>query len=128
MKISLQSSEQIIEGHIIEMVESQVADNLCNFMITLLTLFTTGHPSVSGAQWLTPLDWGVNTNALIWYEGMNYNKFVINVNCRPLTRTYTVLVTTIDAQWEGMGDVGSARYEPAPLPPFPTIRVLSYSN
>ena len=27
-----------------------------------------------------------------------------------------------------MGDVGSARYEPAPLPPCPTIRVLCYSN
>ena len=27
-----------------------------------------------------------------------------------------------------MGDVGSARYEPALLPPCPTIRVLSYSN
>ena len=39
-----------------------------------------------------------------------------------------VIVTTIDAQWEGMGDVGSARYEPALLPPCPTIRVLSYSN
>ena len=32
------------------------------------------------------------------------------------------------AQWKGMGDVGSARYEPALLPPCPTIRVLSYSN
>ena len=42
--------------------------------------------------------------------------------------TLTVLVTTIDAQWEGMGDVGSARYEPALLPPCPTIRVLRYSN
>ena len=42
--------------------------------------------------------------------------------------TLTVLVTTIDAQWEGMGDVGSAKYEPALLPPCPTIRVLSYSN
>ena len=40
----------------------------------------------------------------------------------------TVLVATIDAQWEGMGDVGLARYEPALLPPCPTIRVLSYSN
>ena len=40
----------------------------------------------------------------------------------------TVLVATIDAQWEGMGDVGSARYEPALLPPCPTIRVLRYSN
>ena len=42
--------------------------------------------------------------------------------------TLKVLVTTIDAQWEGMGDVESARYEPALLPPCPTIRVLSYSN
>ena len=42
--------------------------------------------------------------------------------------TLKVLVMTIDAQWEGMGDVGSGRYEPALLPPCPTIRVLSYSN
>ena len=42
--------------------------------------------------------------------------------------TRKVLVATIDAQWEGMGDVGSVRYEPALLPPCPTIRVLSYSN
>ena len=42
--------------------------------------------------------------------------------------TLTVLIATIDAQWEGMGDVGSARYEPALLPPCQTIRVLSYSN
>ena len=47
-------------------------------------------------------------------------------NARSLT--LKVLVATIDAQWEGMGDVGSARYEPALLPPCPTIRVLSYSN
>ena len=45
-----------------------------------------------------------------------------------LTLTLKVLVTTIDAQWEGMGDLGSARYELALLPPCPTIRVLSYSN
>ena len=42
--------------------------------------------------------------------------------------TLKVLVTTIDARWEGMGDVGSARYEPALLPPCPAIRVLNYSN
>ena len=42
--------------------------------------------------------------------------------------TPKVLVATIDAQWEGMGDVGLARYEPALLPPCPTLRVLSYSN
>ena len=39
--------------------------------------------------------------------------------------THKVLVATIDAQWEGMGDVGSARYELALLLPCPTIRVLS---
>ena len=42
--------------------------------------------------------------------------------------TLTVLVATIDVQWKGMGDVGSARYEPALLPPCPIIRGLSYSN
>ena len=42
--------------------------------------------------------------------------------------TFKVLVATIDAQWEGMGDVGSVRYEPALLPPCPTIRFLSYSK
>ena len=31
--------------------------------------------------------------------------------------TLKVRVATIDAQWEGIGDVGSARYEPALLPP-----------
>ena len=45
-----------------------------------------------------------------------------------LMLTLKVLVATIDAQWEGMGDVGSARYKPALLPPCPTIRVLRYSN
>ena len=42
--------------------------------------------------------------------------------------TFKVLVATIDAQWEGMEDVGSARYEQALLPSCPTIRALSYSN
>ena len=42
--------------------------------------------------------------------------------------TLKVLVATTDAQCEGMGDVGLARYEPTLLPPRPTIRVLSYSN
>ena len=48
--------------------------------------------------------------------------------CCEYPLTLKVLVATIDAQWEGMGDVGSARYEPTLLPPCPTIRVLSYSN
>ena len=48
--------------------------------------------------------------------------------CKDENLTLKVLVTTIDAQWEWMGDVGSARNEPSLLLPCPTIRVLSYSN
>ena len=48
--------------------------------------------------------------------------------CKAMRLTLKVLVVTTDAQWEGMGDVGSARYKPALLPPCPTIRLLSYSN
>ena len=57
---------------------------------------------------------------------MHYDREIIIHKLRKLT--LKVLVATIDAQWEGMGDVGSARYEPALLPPCLTIRVLSYSN
>ena len=53
---------------------------------------------------------------------------IVQLMCKRCTLTLKVLATTIDAQWEGMGDVGLARYEPALLPPCPTIRVLSYSN
>ena len=52
---------------------------------------------------------------------MSWKKFDLN------KLTFTVLVTTMDVQWERMGDVGSARYELALLPPCPTIRVLIYS-
>ena len=53
---------------------------------------------------------------------------ITEVSCVYMDLTLKVLIATIDAQWEGMGDVGSARYEPALLLPCPTIRVLSYSN
>ena len=59
-------------------------------------------------------------------KGLWYSSSSVLASCCSLT--LKVLVTTIDAQWEGMRDVGSARYEPALLPPCPTIRVLSYSN
>ena len=42
--------------------------------------------------------------------------------------TATLWNRIMTAQCEGMGEVGSARYEPALLPPCPSIRVLSYSN
>ena len=47
---------------------------------------------------------------------------------RPSILILKVLVATINVQWEGMGDVGSARYEPALLPPCLTIMVLRCSN
>ena len=65
---------------------------------------------------------GVYVDSLITNHSLSKPPLV----CQNLT--LKVLVATIDAQWEGMGDVGSARYEPALLPPCPTIRVLSYSN
>ena len=60
-------------------------------------------------------------------DGTCISKY-IEIKVPVIVLTLKVLVATIDAQWEGMGDVGSARYEPALLPPCPTIRVLSYSN
>ena len=46
----------------------------------------------------------------------------------PVSYCFSQSARITAAQWEGMGDVGSARYEPALLPPCPTIKVLSYSN
>ena len=42
--------------------------------------------------------------------------------------TATLSNRVMTAQCEGMGEVVSVRYEPALLPPCPSIRVLSYSN
>ena len=64
----------------------------------------------------------------IYHLPVNPNSCSSSANSDWYKLTLKALVATIDAQWEGMGDVGSARYEPALLPPCPTIRVLSYSN
>ena len=75
-------------------------------------------------------------------SGGPYFSAITNKNTQHFTNdpylTLKVLVATIDAlghfdriitaQCEGMGEVGSARYEPALLPPCPSIRALSYSN
>ena len=42
--------------------------------------------------------------------------------------TATLWNRIMTVQCEGMGEVGSARYEPALLPPCPSIRALSCSN
>ena len=57
-----------------------------------------------------------------------YTTHVLTFSKQAGALTLKVLIATIDAQWEGMGDVGSETYEPALLPPCPTIRVLNYSN
>ena len=69
----------------------------------------------------------VSETCKIRWTTLFWGIFNVNRYCGTVI-TLKVLVTTIDAQWEGMGDVGSARYEPALLPPCPTIRVLSYRN
>ena len=62
------------------------------------------------------------------FNGQIHSEMIAIFTQLYINLTPKVLVATIDAQWEGMGDVGSVRYEPALLPPCPTIRVLSYSN
>ena len=56
-------------------------------------------------------------------EKERWENFHLFVAYMMVVLTLTLLVMTIDAVWEGMGDVGSERYEPALLPPCPTIRV-----
>ena len=50
------------------------------------------------------------------------HKLILNQSSKfHVALTLKVLVATTDAQREGMGDVGSTRYEPALLPPCPTM-------
>ena len=62
------------------------------------------------------------------YSNIQWNHSVMRSASQDNWCTGTLLNRMITAQWEGMGDVGSAMYEPALLPPCLTIRVLSYSN
>ena len=63
---------------------------------------------------------------------LQYKTWNVNINSHSASHnnwcTATLWNRTMTAQCEGMGEVGSARYEPALLPPCPSIRVLSYSN
>ena len=109
---------------------------------TLIVLNSMFHTAENG-NWTTNLEWWVyhfivtrSSYPILkaWFVGLplwqdHMNKLGALWTCQICKQLpLKVLVTTIDAQWEGMGDVGSARYEPALLPPCPTIRVLSYSN
>ena len=68
------------------------------------------------------LDWSSLFSHNTWW-GVNSYSASRNNWC-----TATLWNRIMTAQCEGMGEVGSARYEPALLPPCPSIRVLSYSN
>ena len=85
-----------------------------------------GAPRIMGV--LTHLDHFKQTKQLQKTKKRLKHRFWTEVDQVRVTLTIKVLVLTIDAQWEEMGDVGSARYEPALLPLCPTIRVLSYRN
>ena len=74
---------------------------------------------------LEPLAWIENFHYIYFWQQQAFNSWSA---CHDNWCFGTLLNRTIAASWEGMGDVGSARYEPALLPPCPTIRVLSYSN
>ena len=62
------------------------------------------------------------------FEHLSFDYLTLQVLVTTIDALKTLLNRVITAQWEGMGDVRSARYEPALLPPCPTIRVLCYSN
>ena len=81
-------------------------------------------------KWLHKSDFSRNVKVQRYLGVIVSHGVLLSCHCHSLyvAGLTLVLVATIDAQWEGMGDVGSARYEPALLPPCPTIRVLSYSN
>ena len=87
------------------------------------------------AHFHSRIDEATNEMLLMVYNPLDFEvipKFTLTikaaVSMTSKVLTLTVLVATIDAQWEGMGNVGSVRYELALLPTCPTIRVLSYSN
>ena len=58
-----------------------------------------------------------------YYQDEDIETYVLTI--MNMVSKFVEFLTT---QWEGMRDVGSARYEPALLPSCPTIRVLSYSS
>ena len=95
-------------------------------------------PRADHPPYLSPLPWLFTPNPFIPLQPASAAQMQPGPNEGNIL-TLKVLVTTTDAlgpllnriitaQWEGMGDVGSARYEVALLPPCPTIRVLKYSN
>ena len=91
--------------------------DLCGYVwVNILTL-STWRVSEYRETWIqlmpTSLDHALITSS---YKSWLYSRYL----------TLKVLVTTIDAQWEGMGDVGLVRYEPTLLPPCPTIFIKGF--
>ena len=72
--------------------------------------------------------WVDKVSMLIHNNTNPWRRLTITVPSHDNWCTATLWNRIMTAQCEGMGEVGSARYEPALLPPCPSIRVLSYSN
>ena len=88
--------------------------------------------NITEANTQCPLAWITKQSLLSFSIRLNFPSVLVFFNSYNASHdnwcTETLLNRVITAQWEGMGDVGSARYESALLPPCPTIRVLCYSN
>ena len=105
---------------------------------------TVTEPSLLGTPWQVLVSWltwkktkMLHISRLTTHSHNQNDRYCcicvsINAHYNGFSRKVRVCVKSYsasrDAQCKGMGDVGSARYEPALLPPCPTIRVLSYSN
>ena len=111
-----------------DFIENFTNMDICHTISSSFFSFTKAYKeSVFFGSWKKPhLSGGCgNYETFLQNPQVTYRKFKARFT---LMLTLKVLVVTIDAQWKGMGDVGSARYKPALLPPCPTIRVLSYSR
>ena len=109
-----------------------------------------GWRNLSSAVWSSLSPFAAAFLSFTWWKNIRFGEMASwnfwkqssmhasNVNMRQNVNSYsashdnwctgTLWNRVITAQCEGMGEVGSARYEPAPVPPCPSIRALCYSN
>ena len=83
-----------------------------------------GHGGSSAGTYLadptSPIPSHCASNVVTSTVGVKYALMEVFTHAQSLNMTNESMLSR-----EGMGDVGSARYELALLPPFPTIRVTS---
>ena len=106
---------------------------LATIIYAKLRMFTATSLDCSRFYWLFSLVHGHSPRwlYLMWlHTSVGPQKWLINSYSASHDNwcTGTLWNWVITAQCEGMGEVGSAWYEPALLPPCPSIRPLCYSN